>query len=78
MVFVPDVAPNVIAETEDEVAIPVDRVKFPYMTPVEVVFQVPAKPVKLTFLAVYPPVPRKVKAYVPAVKLKEIELASVI
>jgi hypothetical protein len=37
---------------------------------------VPAKPVKSTFLAVWLADPKNVKAYVPAVKLNEIELAS--
>lgn len=37
---------------------------------------VPAKPVKFTFFAVYPAVPKNVSVYVPAVKLKLIEFVS--
>lgn len=70
------VLPKVIVLADAVKVIPVEVSKFPYTVTALVAFQVPANPVKFTFFAVYPEVPKKVNAYVPAVKLKLTEFAS--
>ena len=77
MICVPDVAPKVKMPDEAANVMPVESVNDPYIVLATVrAAQVPAKPVKLTLLAVYPAVPKNVRAYVPAVKLNDMLLAS--
>ena len=76
MVCVPDVAPNVVALEDAVSVIPVDRVNDPYTVAIDVAPHVPAYPVKSTFFAVCKIDDKNVSAYVPAVKLNDMELAS--
>ncbi len=77
MVWVPLVAPNVKALLDEVNVMPVDRFKLPYIITLEPnAPNVPANPVKSKLLTRVEAVKRRLKAYVPPVKLKLILFAS--
>lgn len=75
MVFVPLVAPMFTVPVPEAKDIPVDNVKLPKIVDVPDVVNVPAYPVKLTFLTTSEF--KKAKGYVPAVNSQLIAFASV-